>query len=148
MTETNNLVIRDKDLGEPESFVIPKNKKFAKKAKKAGFILSFIIYQLVLFVIFYLVVNVNSIIMAFKDGPSFALGKTKFKANYEEIQKIIDIYKKACDAIGDAENKNEKTLEYYKSFMKSLVGNYASSSLNTKGRYKLGMLFYKKKFAD
>lgn len=49
-----------------ETFVIPKRKKFAKKAKKAGFVISIITYPLILFCIFYICVNFNSILMAFQ----------------------------------------------------------------------------------
>lgn len=58
--------------------------------------------------------------------------------------KIIYLLNTMC--AHEFKDENEKSLEYYKSFMKSLIGNYTSSSLNTKGRYKLGMLFYKKKY--
>lgn len=51
---------------EETLFVIPKNKKVAKKAKKAVFILSFITYPLVLFIVFWVYVNLNSILMAFQ----------------------------------------------------------------------------------
>lgn len=50
-----------------ESFVIPKRKKIAKKAKKAGFVISIITYPLILFAVFYVYVNFNSILMAFQD---------------------------------------------------------------------------------
>lgn len=49
-----------------ETFQIPRKKKFAKKAKKAGFILSIITYPLILFAVFYVYVNINSILMAFQ----------------------------------------------------------------------------------
>lgn len=50
-----------------ETFVIPKHKKIAKKAKKLGFVLSIITYPLILFLVFYVYVNFNSILMAFQD---------------------------------------------------------------------------------
>ncbi len=49
-----------------ESFIIPKSKKTAKKLKKAGFLLSFMVYPLILFVVFYIYVNFSSILLAFQ----------------------------------------------------------------------------------
>lgn len=50
---------------QAESFVIPKKKKMARHKTQGIFVLSFIAYPLILFIIFYVAVNVNSIIMAF-----------------------------------------------------------------------------------
>lgn len=49
-----------------ESFIIPKSKKTAKKLKKAGFLISFMAYPLILFAIFYVYVNFSSILLAFQ----------------------------------------------------------------------------------
>ena len=66
-----------------ESFIIPKNKKRARDAKKAGFILAFISYPILLFLIFYVYVNISSFVLAFQkidalDNKTFLSGAYLF----------------------------------------------------------------------
>ena len=72
-----------------ETFIIPKKKKFARKAKKAGFILSIITYPLILFFVFYVYVNFNSIIMAFQDitatGQRTFIGSDNFVRFWNQL---------------------------------------------------------------
>ena len=50
-----------------QTFVIPKNKKKARKAKEYLFVASFLVYPLFLFIVYYVCVNFNSILMAFRE---------------------------------------------------------------------------------
>lgn len=72
-----------------ETFIVPKKKKFAKKAKRAGFILSIITYPLILFAVFYIYVNFNSIIMAFQeiklDGTRVWVGFSNFAEFWNQL---------------------------------------------------------------
>lgn len=49
-----------------ETYVIPKNKKRTRKAKEYLFVASFLAYPLFLFIVYYVCVNINSILMAFR----------------------------------------------------------------------------------
>lgn len=68
-----------------QTFTIPKNKKRARKAKEYLFVASFLVYPLFLFVIYYLCVNFNSIIMAFREpvATSFSGGKFVWFDNFK-----------------------------------------------------------------
>ncbi len=77
--------------GGVQTFVIPKNKKRARKAKEYLFVASFLVYPLFLFVVYYLCVNFNSLIMAFREptitsysGGSF-VGFDNFKTFIERF---------------------------------------------------------------
>lgn len=68
-----------------QTFVIPKNKKRARKAKEYVFVASFLVYPLFLFVVYYVCVNFNSILMAFREpvATSFSGGKFVWFDNFK-----------------------------------------------------------------
>ncbi len=74
---------------QAESFVIPKKKKMARHKTQGIFILSFITYPLILFIIFYVAVNINSIIMAFcetkLDGTQVFVGFKNFTTFWNSL---------------------------------------------------------------
>ena len=83
---------------QAESFVIPKKKKMARHKTQGIFVLSFIAYPLILFIIFYVAVNVNSIIMAFcetkLDGTQMFVGFknfTTFWNNLTESGSVVSV---------------------------------------------------------
>lgn len=67
-----------------ETFVIPKHKKSARTAKKAGFILAVLFYPMLLFFVFWVGVNFSSILLAFQKmtdtGENIFVGFDNFVA--------------------------------------------------------------------
>ena len=79
-----------------ENITIPKKKKFSRKAKSNLFVLSFLIVPIVLFLIFYVAINLNSILLAFSnvalDGTrTFAAGTSDISFSFEYMLRNEEI---------------------------------------------------------
>lgn len=69
-----------------ENITIPKKKKFSRKAKSNLFVLSFLIVPIVLFLIFYVAINLNSILLAFSN---VALDGTRTFAGFSNFASFL-----------------------------------------------------------
>ncbi len=84
-----------------QTFIIPKNKKRARKAKEYLFVASFLVYPLFLFVVYYVCVNFNSVIMAFREPSATSFSGGAF-VGFKNFATFIDRFFGSNASLGSA----------------------------------------------